>query len=153
MGNEEDNCQGNDKGSDYQIFGRAAWLEAEGLLRLPQLLGGDCLPGGEKEWHLHHSRLVQDQDPHQASHEGRNQERLRQGDEGCRKARKEDCESLPSACSEAADLDPTLEGGKEITSRGSADVGIPQSELGRCSMTSHSGGEPCLVRVQDSSTG
>merc|ERR1712205_157094 len=45
-------CQGNDKGSDYEDVSRAAWPEAKGLLRLPQLLGGDRLPRGEKDRHL-----------------------------------------------------------------------------------------------------
>merc|ERR1711959_156726 len=97
--------QANDERHDYQGVGRAAWFEAEGVLRLPQLLGGDCLPGGEEDRYLHTSRTLQDQDPHKASHEGRSEEYLRQRGEGCRQTGEEGRQSLPSARSEAADLD------------------------------------------------
>merc|ERR1712196_249522 len=113
--------------------------EQHGLHRDRRKLGRACLHGGEKDWHLHASRLVPSQAPHQASHEGRGQEYLRQGGESCRQTGEENCQSFPSGSSEGADLDPTPEGGNDSISRGSADVGIPQSELGRCSMTSHSG--------------
>merc|ERR1712118_556417 len=76
-----------------------------GLLGLPQLLGGDRLPGGEEDRYLHTSRTLQDQDPHKASHEGRSEECLRQRNESCRQTGEEGGESLPSARSEAADLD------------------------------------------------
>merc|ERR1711924_62888 len=139
-GNEGNHChwQANDEGSDYQDLGRAAWLGAEGLHRGHRVPRGACCPGGEKDWHLHTSRLVPPQAPHQASHEGGGQDYLRKRDEGCGKTRKENRQGFPSGSSEGADLDHTP-GGNDSISRGSADVGIPQSELGRCSMTWHSG--------------
>merc|ERR1711959_145481 len=90
---------------DHQGVGRAAWFEAEGVLGLPQLLGGDRLSGGEEDRYLHTSRTLQDQDPHKASHKGRSEEYLRQRSESCRQTGEEGGESLPSARSEAADLD------------------------------------------------
>merc|ERR1712072_1075125 len=93
-------------GSDYQDIGRAAWLEAEGLQRDRRVLGGACCPGGEKDWHLHNSRLVPPQDSYQASHEGRGQEHLRQRGQGFRQTGKEDYQGFPSGSSEGADLDP-----------------------------------------------
>merc|ERR1712196_525399 len=97
--------QANDQRHDYQGVGRAARFEAEGVLGIPQLLGGDRLPGGEEDRYLHTSRTLQDQDPHKAGHEGRSEEYFRQRSEGCRQTGEEGGESLPSACSEAADLD------------------------------------------------
>merc|ERR1712118_335363 len=105
MGGQGNRGQANDERHDYQGVGRAARLEAEGLLRLPQLLGGDRLPGGEEDRYLHTSRTLQDQDPHKASYEGRSEEYLRQRSEGLCQTGKEGGESLPSARSEAADLD------------------------------------------------
>merc|ERR1712003_242456 len=86
-------------------MGQSSRIKAKGLLGLPQLLGGDRLPGGEEDRYLHTSRTLQDQDPHKASHEGRSEEYLRQRSESCCQTSKEGGESLPSARSEAADLD------------------------------------------------
>merc|ERR1711924_352852 len=91
--NEGNHChwQADDEGSDYQDFGRAAWLEAEGLHRGHRVPCGACCPGGEKDWHL------------------------RKRNEGCRKTRKEDRQGFPSGSSEGADLDHTP-GGNDIAS-------------------------------------
>merc|ERR1712146_665439 len=53
---------------------------------------------------IHSPRAVQDQDPDKASHEGRSEEHLRQGDEGRRKASQESRKGIPGCRLEEADL-------------------------------------------------
>merc|ERR1711881_810157 len=52
-----------------------------------------------------HPRPLPHQDPHKASHEGRREGDVRQGDQGESKASKDHRESLPSGCTEEADLE------------------------------------------------
>jgi hypothetical protein len=50
-----------------------------------QGLGCPCKHGngsGEEGWHFHNSRNMQDQVSHQACHQGRQEDRVRQGDDG-----------------------------------------------------------------------
>merc|ERR1712014_2378 len=62
------------------------------------------LSGGEEDRNLHHSRSLQDQDSHKASHESGSEEHLWQGGESCCQACKEGREGLSCPCSEEANL-------------------------------------------------
>merc|ERR1712118_393533 len=86
-------------------MGRTAWIETEGLFGYPQFLRGDCMHRSEENGCLHSARAVQDQDPHEASHQSRNQKRLRQGGEGCSQACEKSSQGFPGGRSEERDLD------------------------------------------------
>merc|ERR1719352_1640992 len=73
----------------------------------------------EEDRHLHNPRPLQDQDSHEACHQGRSEDGLRSGDQGESEASTDCCEGLPSRCSQGSDL-----------SRGSASlhiVSIPET--------------------------
>merc|ERR1712232_1393621 len=60
--------------------------------------------GGEEDGHLHHPRRLPHQDPDKTCHKGRCEDDVRQGDQGEGKASEDNCESLPSGCTEETDL-------------------------------------------------
>merc|ERR1712146_801934 len=65
------------------------------VLGTPRELGNPCHNRGEEERHLHDPRPLQDQDPCEASHQGRNEDGLWPGDQG---------EGIPSCCTQVTDL-------------------------------------------------
>merc|ERR1711879_206023 len=69
-------------------------------------MGGDCChERGEEDRHFHYPRCVPHQDQDQASHKSMCEEHLWQGDQGEGQTSKDGCESLPSCCTQEADLD------------------------------------------------
>merc|ERR1711988_146364 len=85
-------------------------------------------PGGEEEWRVHCSRPLPFEDSHKASHQGRSEDHVWQGDQGEGEARKDRRESLPCSCLEEADLDDSC---TRCFSRGASTVGIPWNVLGK----------------------
>merc|ERR1719198_2407207 len=79
-------------------------LEDEGLLQCLEQPGGGGDEGSEEGGCLHHPRSLPHQDPHQASHQGLREDDVRQGDQGEGQTSKDSGESLPSGCSQEADL-------------------------------------------------
>merc|ERR550537_548696 len=57
-----------------------------------------------EDWHLHHPRPLQDQDPCQASHKGWNQAHVRQGGQGQGPSSQNCCKGFPSCCSQGSAL-------------------------------------------------
>merc|ERR1711988_1260340 len=79
--------------------------EDKGLLQRPVQLGDCCHERGEEDRHFHYPRCVPHQDQDQASHKSMCEEHLWQGDQGEGQTSKDSCESLPSCCTQEADLD------------------------------------------------
>merc|ERR1712216_594977 len=83
---------------------------------------------GEEGRYLHDPWPLQDQDSSEASHQGRSEDGLWPGDEGEGQASQDYCQSVPSRCTQGADLRGELachEHPRDLTS-----VGIPQSKFG-----------------------
>merc|ERR1711904_503930 len=87
------------------------------------------LEGSEEDWCVCNSRAVSHQDPGEASHQGRSEEHLRQGCEGCGKASQDDCEGLPGSSIEEADLEQRSVTALLSLFRGLLAVGIPWCRL------------------------
>merc|ERR1712166_1064297 len=76
----------------------------KGMLGAPRELGSACHSRGQEGRHLYHPWPLQDQDPCEASHQGRNQEYLWQGCEGEGEASQDRREGLRSRCAQVTDL-------------------------------------------------
>merc|ERR1712224_728866 len=92
-------------------------------------MGGHSFEGGQEDGCVCNSRAVPHQDPGEASHEGRSEEHLRQGDEGCGKASQDDREGLPGSSIEEADLEQRSVTALLCLLRGLLAVGIPWCRL------------------------
>merc|ERR1740130_1557083 len=92
------------KGAIVKEVGREARDEAKGMLGAPRKFGSSCHSRGQEDRHLHHPWPLQDQDPCEASHQGRNQEYLWQGCEGEGEASQDRREGLRSRCAQVTDL-------------------------------------------------
>merc|ERR1711988_1005762 len=101
--------------------------ENKGLLQRVDQLGDCCHERSEEDRHFHYPRCVPHQDQDQASHKSMREEHLWQGNQGEGQASKDGCESLPSCCTQEADLGEHL-----ALFSGLVTVGIPRSWLWKC---------------------
>merc|ERR1719162_2482865 len=77
----------------------------QGFFASDEQLRGHCHQGGEKDRRVRNPRLVPHQDSDEASHKGRSEDNVWQGDEGGRKASQDRREGLCGSSLEEADLE------------------------------------------------
>merc|ERR1712000_593267 len=102
-------------------------------------LGNPCYDRGEEDGYLHDPRPLQDQDPHEASHQGWSEDGIWPGDEGEGEARQDCCEGLPSCRTQVTDLRGISVWLHAVCPRDLIAVGIPQDRFGHLSALASGG--------------
>merc|ERR1712086_676713 len=124
--------QSHDKRSSRQDDFREARAQDEGWLRAPCELGSHCCNRGEEDRYLYHPRPLQDQDPREASHQGRSASVFWTGDEGEGQASQDCYQGLPSCSTEGTGLSScTVFSWLFGCPRDLPTVGIPWSKFGK----------------------